>query len=197
MPINLRKKKKKTFLLTLELHFLADTMAAAAPERRARPPPVNEVKTKPEHITSKSGITDHFICTINVELLLWISNKFNNLRILSGTTGSKVLLQANYFKLKSKTDWCLYQYRVDIAPDEDRTIVRKSLLRTHKAALGAYLFDGTVLYTSNRLPNVRIIAYDHTVHKLILFLIQTFCFSLWNWIQSDRKTSKRWILKFV
>ncbi|XP_001605719.1 piwi-like protein Siwi [Nasonia vitripennis] len=99
-------------------------MAAAVGGRRSRAPPTNEVKTKPLHVTSKLG-----------------------------TTGRKVVLNANYFKLKSKTDWCLYQYRVDIAPDEERTIVRKSLLRTHKAALGAYLFDGTVLYTSNRLPN--------------------------------------------
>lgn len=54
----------------------------------------------------------------------------------------------------STTDWCLYQYRVDFAPNEDRTVVRKGLLRLHKAALGAYIFDGTVLYTSNRLPEV-------------------------------------------
>ncbi|XP_076644828.1 aubergine isoform X1 [Halictus rubicundus] len=70
-----------------------------------------------------------------------------------GTTGQPVNLQANYFKLLATTDWCLYQYRVDFAPEEDRTIVRKGLLRLHKESVGAYVFDGTVLYTSRRLPD--------------------------------------------
>ncbi|XP_076292717.1 aubergine isoform X2 [Lasioglossum baleicum] len=70
-----------------------------------------------------------------------------------GTTGQAVNLQANYFKLLATTDWCLYQYRVDFAPEEDRTIVRKGLLRLHKETVGAYVFDGTVLYTSRRLPD--------------------------------------------
>jgi len=48
----------------------------------------------------------------------------------------------------------LYQYRVDIAPDEDRTQIRKALLREHREALGFYLFDGTVLFTPNRYPQV-------------------------------------------
>lgn len=74
--------------------------------------------------------------------------------MILGTLGKAVQLQANYFKLKSRPDWCLYQYRVDIAPDEDRTIVRKALLRTHKATIGGYMFDGTLLYTSNPLPQV-------------------------------------------
>lgn len=54
----------------------------------------------------------------------------------------------------TSTDWCLYKYRVDFAPEEDRTVVRKGMLRLHKATLGAYIFDGTVLYTSHRLPQV-------------------------------------------
>ncbi|XP_076679730.1 aubergine isoform X3 [Andrena cerasifolii] len=70
-----------------------------------------------------------------------------------GTTGNPVTLQANYFKLPATTDWCLYQYRVDFAPEEDRTVVRKGLLRLHKEKVGAYVFDGTVLYTSKRIPD--------------------------------------------
>lgn len=73
---------------------------------------------------------------------------------LQGSTGTKVDLKANYFRLKSKTDWCLYQYRVDIAPEEDRTQIRKALLREHKDALGFYLFDGTVLFSPNRYKQV-------------------------------------------
>lgn len=55
---------------------------------------------------------------------------------------------------KSNKHWGLYQYHVDFAPEEDRTIVRKGLLRLHKEKLGAYIFDGTVMYTSTRLPEV-------------------------------------------
>lgn len=73
--------------------------------------------------------------------------------VFLGTTGTSVMLQANYFKLLATTDWCLYQYRVDFAPDEDRTAVRKGLLKLHREALGAYVFDGTVMYSSRRLPD--------------------------------------------
>lgn len=73
---------------------------------------------------------------------------------LSGGHGKRVTLQANYFKLLSTTDWCLYQYSVDFAPTEDRTAVRKGLLRQCQEQLGAYIFDGAVLYTSQRLPEV-------------------------------------------
>lgn len=69
-----------------------------------------------------------------------------------GTSGRVVSLQANYFKLETHTDWCLYQYRVDFAPEEDRTFIRKALLRNHRATLGGYIFDGTMMYTSVRLP---------------------------------------------
>ncbi|XP_058798402.1 piwi-like protein Siwi [Phymastichus coffea] len=99
-------------------------MASAEPPiKDRRPAPVNEVNTRPQTLQTKKG-----------------------------TTGSRLRLQANYFRVNSQPDWCLYQYRVDIAPEETRTIYRKALLRTHKAAIGGYIFDGTVLYTSNPLP---------------------------------------------
>ncbi|XP_015112810.1 piwi-like protein Siwi [Diachasma alloeum] len=67
-----------------------------------------------------------------------------------GTSGTPVALMANYYKVLEKPDWCLYQYRVDFEPEEDRTATRKGLLRQHRQLLGSYIFDGTVLYTSNR-----------------------------------------------
>jgi aubergine-like protein len=70
----------------------------------------------------------------------------------TGTSGRTVTLQANYFKLETHTDWCLYQYRVDFAPSEDSNFMCKALLRNHKATLGGYIFDGSMLYTSVRLP---------------------------------------------
>lgn len=54
------------------------------------------------------------------------------------------------------TDWALYQYHVDFAPEEDRTVVRKGLLKLHQKSIGAYIFDGTLMYTSHRLTDVSI-----------------------------------------
>ncbi|CAH0581309.1 unnamed protein product [Chrysodeixis includens] len=68
-----------------------------------------------------------------------------------GNSGTAVDLKANYFTVKTTPQWCLYQYHVDITPEEDNTAVRKGLLRIHANTLGGYLFDGTVLYTVKRL----------------------------------------------
>ncbi|XP_060827964.1 piwi-like protein Siwi [Bombus pascuorum] len=73
-----------------------------------------------------------------------------------GTTGTEILMQTNYFKLVTTTDWCLYQYRVDFYPEEDRTPVRKGLLKSHKDALGPYVFDGTVLYSNKYVDQLEI-----------------------------------------
>lgn len=51
-------------------------------------------------------------------------------------------------------NWNLYEYRVDFAPQEDRAVVRKGLLKLHRPKLGAYIFDGTVMYTSSKLVQV-------------------------------------------
>ncbi|KAJ8686462.1 hypothetical protein QAD02_022256 [Eretmocerus hayati] len=75
-----------------------------------------------------------------------------DLQTKQGSHGRPIELRANYFKLLSTTDWCLNKYRVDIEPEEDRNVIRKGLLRSHRETLGAYIFDGSLLWTSNRLP---------------------------------------------
>ncbi|GLH04000.1 Piwi-like protein Siwi [Gryllus bimaculatus] len=85
---------------------------------------VQRLHTRPEHIVSKKGYS-----------------------------GSQITLQANYFKLDMPKDWELLQYRVDFNPEQDLTSIRKYLLRTLRPELGAFLFDGTVLFTTNRLTN--------------------------------------------
>lgn len=85
---------------------------------------------------------------------MWF-NYGSNVYFEIGTSGRQVTLKANYFRLETHTNWCLYQYRVDFAPEEDRTVVRKGLLRNHKPVLGGYIFDGTMMFTSHRLnPDV-------------------------------------------
>ncbi|XP_067213491.1 piwi-like protein Siwi isoform X1 [Linepithema humile] len=68
-----------------------------------------------------------------------------------GSSGSAMTLQSNYFKLLKSTDWAIHQYHVYFAPEEDRTAVRKGLLKLHKKKIGAYIFDGSVMYTTARL----------------------------------------------
>ena len=67
-----------------------------------------------------------------------------------------IRLMANYFKINTVPDWALRQYRVDIAPEEDRTFIRKKLLGMHRERLQGYLFDGTVLYTSRPLTSKQV-----------------------------------------
>lgn len=85
--------------------------------------PVEIPRTRPTHVVSKLGLS-----------------------------GEKVKLQANYFCLETRADWVVYQYRVDFNVEEDRTVVKKAWLREHKEKLGnKYLFDGSVMFTSNRI----------------------------------------------
>ncbi len=48
----------------------------------------------------------------------------------------------------------LLQYRVDFIPEIDHPGVRKAMLRVHEEMLGKYVFDGTLLYNTKRLPQV-------------------------------------------
>ena len=58
---------------------------------------------------------------------------------------------SNYFELTSRPNFQLRQYRVDFSPEVDHQGVRKALVRNHEGILGKYVFDGTLLYNTNRL----------------------------------------------
>ncbi|XP_063698509.1 protein aubergine-like [Culicoides brevitarsis] len=68
-----------------------------------------------------------------------------------GTTGNAVAIKSNYFKLETRPNWAIYQYRVDFAPEIEVTNIRKAILRGHKNMFDGFLFDGTMLLTSKRL----------------------------------------------
>lgn len=82
-----------------------------------------------------------------------VRTKPESLNTKRGTLGTPVTLQANYFRLLTAPQWHLYQHRVDFAPDIENAIVRKGLIGVHKTSLGGYLFDGTMLFLTRRLPN--------------------------------------------
>lgn len=64
-------------------------------------------------------------------------------------------MQTNYFKLVTTTDWDLYQYKVEFFPNDERTAIRKGLVKSHKDTLGPYVFDGNLLYSIKRIEQVR------------------------------------------
>lgn len=68
-----------------------------------------------------------------------------------GTTGSGVPIKSNYFRLDTRPNWAIYQYRVEFAPDIEVSNIRKAILRGHKNMFDGFLFDGTMLLTSKRL----------------------------------------------
>lgn len=59
----------------------------------------------------------------------------------------------NHFRLLKKPNWQLYQYRVDFAPNIELRGLRNRLIYEQKPTLGGYLFDGTMLFLSIKLPN--------------------------------------------
>lgn len=68
-----------------------------------------------------------------------------------GTSGRPLNLTANYFKMLTKKDWDIFQYRVDFSPELEDTRLKKALLRREKAQIGGNLFDGTMIFTCKRI----------------------------------------------
>ena len=62
-------------------------------------------------------------------------------------------LVSNYFPVLKRTDMLLLKYRVDFTPEiaQEQNWIRKILVRNHKATLGKYIFDGTLLHGVVRL----------------------------------------------
>ncbi|XP_063362987.1 piwi-like protein Siwi [Cydia amplana] len=88
------------------------------------------------------------------ENVMILRTRPDQLQSKKGTFGDPIELMANYFTVHSTPQWRLYQYHVDVDPEEDSTGTRKGLLRVHANALGGYIFDGCVLYTVKKLhPN--------------------------------------------
>lgn len=69
-----------------------------------------------------------------------------------GTSGKKVKLSANYFKLIRKPNFEFSLYRVDFEPEVDVNHLRKAFLAKQRDLLGGYLYDGqSMVYLTRRL----------------------------------------------
>lgn len=70
-----------------------------------------------------------------------------------GTSGQPITIQTNFFRLEKTPSWSLYQYRVDFTPNVVNSGLRKALIAQQRPNFGCgYLFDGTLLYLSKKLP---------------------------------------------
>ncbi|XP_055531353.1 protein aubergine-like isoform X1 [Wyeomyia smithii] len=68
-----------------------------------------------------------------------------------GSSGRQVMLQTNYFRIVRNEDERIFQYRVDFTPHVESNKQMKSLMFNLKSNIGGYLFDGTMLFTRNKL----------------------------------------------
>ncbi|XP_070067653.1 protein aubergine isoform X2 [Drosophila takahashii] len=73
----------------------------------------------------------------------------------NGTSGTKITVQTNYFKLLKRPNWTIYQYRVDFVPDVDNTRLRRAFMNHHRSVLGGYIFDGTILFCTSQFKPVQ------------------------------------------
>ena len=96
------------------------------PPRRSRDN-LDDIATKPAHITDKKG-----------------------------GTGKGISLVTNHFKLSTKPDFGIYQYNVSFNPQQESKRVRVGLLRSQSELIGqVHAFDGMMLYLPKRLPDVK------------------------------------------
>ena len=71
-----------------------------------------------------------------------------------GTEGSSIDVKSNYFHLTTRPDMKLLQYRVDFTPEIENRRVQTALIGVHEKIIGKYIFDGTLLYNTKKLPQV-------------------------------------------
>ncbi|XP_025190347.1 piwi-like protein Siwi [Melanaphis sacchari] len=91
------------------------------------------------------------------------------------TSGDRVELLANYFPINSPKNWYLYEYNVDFEIDEHIMISTKTeLLDQHREYLGVYLFDGTMLFTSNKLDSntTEFVSTRRSDGQVIIFTVE-------------------------
>lgn len=77
----------------------------------------------------------------------------NEMTMKRGQSGTPLSLQANYFRLLTNPQWSLHQYHVSFSPEIGETFIKKGIIRTQKAMLKGYLFDGHTMYKIEQLPD--------------------------------------------
>lgn len=73
------------------------------------------------------------------------------------------MLQTNYFRLITLPTWRIYQYHVEFAPSIELKRLKSGILSEHRARFGGYLYDGSKLFSTVKLPDAQTIL--HTKSK--------------------------------
>ena len=79
-----------------------------------------------------------------------------DLQSKKGTFGIPIQLAANYFGFKAKPNFLIYKYRVDFNDEvlEEQMLVKKKLVAQHNQILPQYIFDGSMIFSVERLFTV-------------------------------------------
>ncbi|XP_041644109.1 piwi-like protein 1 [Cheilinus undulatus] len=81
----------------------------------------------------------------------------------TGTSGRRIQLSANFFRILSRPQWVLYQYHVDFKPPMESRRLRIALLFQHEETLGsARSFDGALLFLPHRLHSKETVVFSET-----------------------------------
>jgi aubergine-like protein len=77
----------------------------------------------------------------------------------------------NYFRLTRGPQWKLHEYHVFCEPTVDKVPVKKAMLRKNQESLGAYIFDGTKMYTAHVIDDNKLVfdvEMTEGIHKVTL-----------------------------
>ncbi|KAF0750221.1 52 kDa repressor of the inhibitor of the protein kinase-like isoform X3, partial [Aphis craccivora] len=97
-------------------------------------------------------------------------DKFFTLR----SRGKPIKLIANFFPTTTYRDFSLYQHKVDFNPEEESINIKRGLLSAHKEFLGAYIFDGTMLFSRKKFQRdtVELTSKQNTDGKIVIMTIK-------------------------
>lgn len=77
-----------------------------------------------------------------------------HVQIKTGSTGNKITISTNHFKLKTRPQFAVYQYNVAYSPEVDSKSARHGMLMEHRELTGSTMaFDGMILYLPKKLPD--------------------------------------------
>jgi aubergine-like protein len=77
-----------------------------------------------------------------------------NRDVKTGQAGMAVDIVANYFALKTRPEWRIYQYNVDFNPDIQSIRMKRSMLSKFQERIGpTNAFDGRILYLTKKLDD--------------------------------------------
>ncbi|XP_055592753.1 protein piwi-like isoform X3 [Uranotaenia lowii] len=90
---------------------------------------------------------------VNRRIPEFVRTRLDNTVTKQGSMGRQIMVKTNYFRIVRKDDENIFQYRVDFDPTVESSKQMSGLIFTIKDHIGGYLFDGSQLFTRNKLTN--------------------------------------------